>query len=305
MDGLVLNIMRFSVHDGPGIRTTVFLKGCPLRCWWCHNPESRRFEPELIFYEERCRHCDECKAVCRNPERCRACGACVEVCVAGARELAGRRMSVAEVMAEIEKDVVCFDESGGGATISGGEPLAQPRFTEALLAACREARIHTVLDTCGFADRDTMLRVAALADLVLFDVKLLDPGRHALYTGVSSEPILGNLEALAKAGADVVVRMPFIPGINDDCAGVPELLKRLGLRRLDLLPYHAIAVRKYQRLGIDYPCAATPEPPAAQVEELADRLRGLGLSVNIGGRRDRTSGSAAAVQPGGQALAFH
>ena len=296
--GLVLNIMRFSVHDGPGIRTTVFLKGCPLDCAWCHNPESQGFRPTLLYFEERCRLCGDCRAACPNGaiavegrirtlrEVCRGCGMCVEACAAGAREIAGRRMTLAEVLAEVGKDTVFFDESGGGVTLSGGEPLAQPRFSEALLAACRGRGIHTVLDTCGFAARETLLRVAAQADLVLYDLKMLDSARHAAQTGVSNIQILGNLEALMETGCDVVARFPLIPTVNDDpaeVAGLAAWLARAGLKRLDVLPYHRIGRDKYRRLGASYKLEGLWEPSAAEVEAIAGRFRREGLAVKVGG----------------------
>lgn len=296
--GLVFHIMRFSLHDGPGIRTTVFLKGCPLSCWWCHNPESQSFEPSLMYFEDRCRRCGDCLAVCPSsainysdgrigrPITCQACGACVEACVAGARELAGRRMAVSEVVREVERDVIFFDESGGGVTFSGGEPLSQPRFTEALLEACRARRIHSALDTCGLAEPDLLLRVSAKADLVLYDLKLLDTARHASYTGVPNALILGNLEALVAAGRPVRVRFPLIPGVNDgaeEIAELMQLLARLGLRHLDLLPYHRIGIDKYRRLGMPARLGDQPSPSAAQISQIAGQFEQHGFAVKIGG----------------------
>lgn len=287
--GLVFNIMRFSLADGPGIRTTVFLKGCPLRCTWCHNPEGQASHPSLMLFEERCRHCGDCELVCPHGlTACETCGRCVEACVAEARKLAGRAMSVAEVLAEIERDVVFFDGSGGGVTISGGEPLAQPQFAEALLAACRARRIHTALDTCGAAPADLLLRVSAHADLVLFDVKLTDSKLHAAHTGAPNEAILDNLRALAAAGRPIVVRYPLIPGLNDGEPALFELaalLRALGLRRLDLLPYHRMGADKYRRLGLARTGEDIAEPDAAEVAGIAGLLRGEGLEVNVGGKR--------------------
>jgi pyruvate formate lyase activating enzyme len=300
MTGVVFNIMRFSVHDGPGIRTAVFLKGCPLRCWWCHNPESQSFQPGLMLFEERCRQCGECVPVCPHggiadpalglkiPEACDACAACVETCVAGAREMAGQRMSVAEVVAAVERDVVFFDEAGGGVTLTGGEPASQPDFAEAVLRACRERGIHTALDTCGAAPAAAFARVSAAADLVLFDLKLMSPDRHADYTGAPNDVILSNLQALAAAGQKVVVRFPMIPGINDgpeEIEALLEILRRNGLRRVDLLPYHRIGMDKYKRLGMECRMNGVMPPEAERVAEIAAALRNEGLTVGIGGSR--------------------
>lgn len=285
--GLIFHVMRFSLRDGPGIRTTVFLKGCPLRCSWCHNPEGQSFGPSLMFFEERCRHCGDCALVCPHGlTECEACGRCVEACVAEARQLAGHPMSVAEALAEIERDVVFFDESGGGVTLSGGEPLAQPEFAGALLAACRARGIHTALDTCGMAPADVLLRVAAHADLVLFDLKAMRGGLHVEYTGAPNTAILGNLEALAAAGRSVIVRYPLIPGVNDDdgeLRAMAEFLRPLGLRRLDLLPYHRMGIDKYRRLGIRCPLEVFPSPDPARADEVAEALRRQGLEVRMGG----------------------
>ena len=296
--GVVFNIMRFCLHDGPGIRTTVFLKGCPLACRWCHNPESRAPEPAVMYVGERCLLCGDCIEACpegaisRGAETmlrsaaCTACGTCVEVCVAEARAVAGRRMTVRQAVAEIERDVVFFDESGGGVTFSGGEPLAQPRFLEALLEACRVRRIHTVLDTCGLAEPGSFLRIAGKADLVLYDLKFIDAAKHRASTGATNEAILANLAALARAGRPLVVRVPVIPGINDgdeELAAVAALLLRLGVPRIDLLPYHKIGVNKYARLNLQYQLPGLEPPAAARMEELAGGLRRQGFTIRIGG----------------------
>ena len=295
--GVVFNIMRFALHDGPGIRTTVFLKGCPLHCWWCHNPESQEFAPSPMYFANRCRLCYDCVAVCPNGLRfedgspvtspeCTRCGDCAEACVAGARQLAGRRVTASEVLAECERDVVFYDESGGGVTVSGGEPLSQPEFTEALLAGCRERHIHTALDTCGFADRESALRVSRAADLVLYDLKLLDSAAHRKYTGVPSEPILANLAALTEAGRNLIVRIPLIPGVNDDresLGALTDFVWLLGLRRIDLLPYHKIGVDKYGRLGRRRPMGEVEPLPETELSRIAADLAGRGFAIRIGG----------------------
>jgi pyruvate formate lyase activating enzyme len=299
--GVVFNIMRFALHDGPGIRTTVFLKGCPLRCLWCHNPESQEFQPSPMYFANRCRLCYHCLAACSNgairfedgtlvtSPACTRCGNCAEACVAGARQLAGKRVTVSEVLAECERDVVFFDESGGGMTVSGGEPLSQPDFAEALLAGCRERRIHTALDTCGFADREVALRVSRYADVVLYDLKLLDSAAHRKYTGVPSEPILANLAALTEAGRNLIVRVPLIPGVNDSpesLGALADFVWQLGLRRIDLLPYHKIGADKYGRLGRARPLGDAEPPPAAELNAIAEDLASRGFAVRIGGSDD-------------------
>ena len=297
--GMVLNVTRFSVHDGPGIRTTVFFKGCPLDCWWCHNPESQSFRPQPMYLEERCLHCGDCLALCpehaiedvdgamrSRPDLCLRCGVCVEACQAAAREIAGRRMGLAELMAEIEKDVVFFDQSGGGVTLSGGEPVSQHRFAAGLLGACRDRGIHTVLETCGYAHREPFLKLALMADLVLFDLKTLDREKHKRYTGVRNDQILRNLEALARSGRPPVVRIPLIPGINDsddDLRQFAGYLYPAGVRRVDLLPYHRIGSDKYQRLAAPFRLPDLTQPTASEVERFTEALAQTGCEVKVGG----------------------
>ena len=291
--GRVFDVQRYSLHDGPGIRTTVFLKGCPLACRWCHNPESQSFAPEVLVTAERCLSCGTCATACEHgapppgDARCTACGACVEACPAGARRLAGRETTVAEVMREVLRDRVFYDDSGGGVTFSGGEPLAQPAFLAALLDASRAAGIHTAVDTCGFAPRGRLMALAPRVDLFLFDVKIVDDARHRALTGVPSAPILANLRALAAAGAAVWIRVPVVPGLNDaedDLAAAAAVVAALpGAHRVSLLPYHRTGAAKARRLGRARPDIGAEPPPRARLEELAAIFRERGLVTNIGG----------------------
>jgi pyruvate formate lyase activating enzyme len=298
--GRILEIQRFSMHDGPGIRTTVFLKGCPLRCWWCHNPESQLRHDEIVVRKERCIACRACEDACEqggvsrgddgptiDRERCIRCGACAEVCYAEAIQLAGRDMTAAQLAAEIERDVAFFDQSGGGVTLSGGEPLAQPEFTAEVLQACRARGIHTAIETCGFAPWRAFEQVLPHVDLILYDVKLLDDAAHRQYTGVSNELILANLGRLAQEGREVVLRFPLVPGVNDapdHVAALGRLAADLGtVRRIDILPYHHIATEKYSRLDRGYSLPDVRPPADEAVASCAHILGEFGLEVGIGG----------------------
>jgi pyruvate formate lyase activating enzyme len=261
--GLVFDIKRYAIHDGPGIRTTVFLKGCPLRCPWCQNPESVRAGAEVAFFEQRCVRCGTCEQVCpedavdpatRRPvdERCTRCGQCTTTCPGMAREIVGTSMSVEEVVRAVERDTVFHDESGGGVTFSGGEPLLQAEFLRACLIRLRSFGCHTAVDTTGFAREEVVLDIAVHADLFLYDLKLMDARRHEQLVGVSNEPILRNLRAVVERGTPVWIRVPLLPGINDDEQNLTQLAEFLRDLRADLpvqlLPYHRVGTGKLDRL---------------------------------------------------------
>ena len=298
VSGIIFNIMRFATHDGPGIRTTVFFKGCPLSCWWCHNPESQGFLPDRLYFEDRCRHCLDCAAACPQQaihemdgvlctsDACTLCGHCAQICMAEARQIAGRRYALSELMAEIEKDLVFFDDSGGGVTLSGGEPLSQPAFAAAFLGACREHGISTAIETCGFAQPAAFRAVALAADLVLFDLKLVDREKHMRYTGAANDLILTNLEELVALGRPVAVRIPVVPGINDsaeDIAAFEGYLRTLRPQAIELLPYHHIGADKYRRLGRTYPLGNARQPAAADLVAFRNALARAGLNVTLRG----------------------
>ncbi len=290
--GMIFDIKHYALHDGPGIRTTVFFKGCPLSCWWCHNPESQRTTPELLLHPERCIGCDRCRVACPSGaidsrDRCGSCGACADACPADARVIAGKTMTVDEVMAEIRKDSAFYDESGGGVTFSGGEPLCQPAFLRALLERCRAEEIHTVVDTSGFAQRDLLLSVGRLTDLILYDLKHMDPDQHERLTGVSNALILDNLRTLTSTGARLRIRVPIIPGNNDDLANIDATAQFVasltGVNEIDILPYHGSAAEKYRKMGLPYRLHELTPPSDLHMQAIAARLRSYGLSVRIGG----------------------
>lgn len=297
--GIVFNIQRYSIQDGPGIRTTVFLKGCPLRCGWCHNPEGQSPAPQLMLVETRCIGCGECAVVCplcegiaeRKPalvlaDRCKVCGRCVEACPTGARRIVGRRMSTSEVMSELLKDEVFYAESGGGVTFSGGEPLAQPAFLGDLLRACRASGLHTAIDTCGFGSAETVVALGQLADLLLFDIKLMDDALHRRYTGVSNEQILANLRALDAVHRNIWLRVPLIPGITDAPENLEATAKLAGslrnVRRITVLPYHKTGVQKFRRLGMECALESLEPPTQQQLHAAAAVFESVGLPVALG-----------------------
>jgi pyruvate formate lyase activating enzyme len=299
----VFNIQRCSIHDGPGIRTTVFIKGCPLRCDWCHNPESLDGAPEVSIDGNKCTACGACIEACpesggerpaRGPDwddgDCRRCGACAEACPGEARELIGEARAVADLVAEVERDRPFFEASGGGVTFSGGEPLCYPTFLAACLEACRAKGLHTAVDTSGFASKKVVSDISRLADVLLYDLKHMDPGAHGEHTGVGNERILENLRALSAEGAEIWIRFPLIPGFNDDDANLEAMagfIDSLPNRHpLFVLPYHPAGVDKHRRLGKTPPDVDYRRPSDEAVETVIARLRSYGLEVHAGGAHE-------------------
>jgi pyruvate formate lyase activating enzyme len=286
--GLVFNVQRFSVHDGPGLRSTVFMKGCPLRCAWCHNPESQAPGTAFVRLPNRCMRCGRCSdQELANPVVSGRNPLDVESCPTGALQAVGEAIEVSALVRRLLRDRIFFDDSGGGVTFSGGEPLSQAAFVTDAMRRLRAEGVHTALDTCGFGRWSDLRDAAAQADLVLYDVKLVDDARHRAATGVSSRPILDNLRALAAIHSNIWVRVPVVPGVNDDEANLEATLAVLrplrGIARVDLLPYHPTGEAKFARVGMACALKGTARPATAHLEVLAAHVRAAGLTATIGG----------------------
>ncbi len=290
MDGTILKISRFCTDDGPGIRTTVFLKGCPLSCIWCHNPESQRKDPEIWYIEEKCVGCRKCADVCENNchtfnegshkidfGKCKACMKCADICPADALEVIGKKVSVDKIVAEVEKDIVFYKNSGGGVTVSGGEPLLQSDFTAEILRSCKEKGIHTAIETSGAANKEALEKVMKYCDLVLFDIKETNAEAHKDYTGANFSLVINSLKTINEMGIPFIVRMPVIPGLNDrkdHFDAVKNIVCDMPhCKAIEIMPYHSLGAYKYKQLGKKYRCEDIAEPAKSTVDEWRQCVR--------------------------------
>ncbi len=305
-NALVFNIQKFCLHDGPGIRTTVFLKGCPLQCLWCCNPEGITSYNELMYVTPRCVGCKSCVSICPRAalkpseddkveidrSKCNNCGMCTDVCPSEALRMSAHEMTVEEVMAEVRKDRIFYELSGGGITLSGGEPLSHPFFAVELLKQCKKEGINTALETSGYSSPKTLKEVLHYVDYLLYDVKHTDPKKHEVFTGKSNEIILKNLEYITSIYpvARLTARVPLIPGFNDSSEEVLSIVgfvASLGIKNVDVLPFHKLGASKYKYLGRDFKldAAKTLNPKSEQLLELKELIEGKfrGIKARVGG----------------------
>ncbi|WP_092222277.1 glycyl-radical enzyme activating protein [Desulforhopalus singaporensis] len=300
--GLVFDIKKYAINDGPGIRVAVFLKGCPLNCAWCHNPESISPKVEKMYNPDKCIGCQYCIESCpedacfltpdgivTDRNLCTGCGECAKICPTQAAEMSGRVVTVVDIAEIAEKERLFFDQSGGGVTISGGEPLLQPEFLKALLDELGARSIHRAVDTTGFAPSELMLDVAGRTDLFLYDLKMMDSNRHKKWTGVGNEKILHNLRLLSETEAEIHIRIPLIRGVNDDIDNIERTaafissLKGGSAKTINLLPYHNIMVNKYKKLGRYYNPGEISEPGNEDLSAIVEIFSKYGLSATVGG----------------------
>lgn len=294
MIGKLLNIQRCSIHNGPGIRTTAFLKGCPLTCIWCHNPESQSFKSEVMKNSEKCSKCSKCIEVCRascidehgtDIDKCVECELCMDYCVSEARELVGREIKASKLVSELLKDRGFFESSGGGVTLSGGEALSQGRFTIEVARQLHSKGVSVALDTCGFVRSKDLEEISKYIDIFLYDIKVMDREKHILYTGVDNDLIHSNLRLLASLGAKINIRIPLIEGINTSEAevdGVLNLLDEMDIEKISILPYHEAGVHKYKKLDMDYKKINMSRPSKETIECIVGRYSNK-YKVEVGG----------------------
>ncbi|MGL4912367.1 MAG: trans-4-hydroxy-L-proline dehydratase activase [Romboutsia sp.] len=299
---LVINIQKCSIHDGPGIRTTIFFKGCPLKCAWCHNPESQSYTKEVMYNKEQCRNCEICMSKCPNnaiykendniylsKEKCIFCETCLDYCLNNAREIVGKEYSIKEIMKEIEKDMIFYEQSNGGVTLSGGEVMAlNIDFIKELLKSCSDKGIHTSIDTCGYTSFDNFDKVLPYTKLFLYDIKLIDCKKHKLFTDVDNTLILNNVKKLSEKGANINIRIPLIEGVNVDDENIEikkiiSFLLPLNIKYVNLLPYHDIGMYKYQKLYKEYKGFEFKCPSDYKLEEIKNLFEENDFTIKVGG----------------------
>jgi pyruvate formate lyase activating enzyme len=299
INGLIFDIKRFAVHDGPGIRTTIFFKGCPLSCWWCHNPEGILKKQEIIYYDYKCINCGKCIDICsqnaikknnttpaRNHVLCKSCGKCVKICPTASQQLVGKQYSTEEIINEIKKDLIYFESSSGGVTFSGGEPLMQPIFLRDVLKQCKNKGIHTALDTSGYASKYILNSIINYVDLFLYDMKIINNNQHEKYTGMSNEIILKNLKTLESNKKNVILRFTVVKGITDTRENINNVLNLVSslkkIYKIDLLTFHNVK-EKYFRLGKEYKLNNIQSPTNDEINNIKDQFVQRGFNVKIGG----------------------
>ena len=297
MEGIIFDITRGSFVDGYGIRTTIFLKGCPLRCLWCCNPESQNPAPQLKVVAEDCNSCGACERLCDaitsvsplNVEfsKCTLCGKCFDVCPTPTLSVWGSPWTIDKAFCELMKDKPYYDRSGGGVTIGGGEATLQGEFTYALMKRLQEAGVHVAIDTCGYTTSETGVRILEEADLLLFDLKGIDPEKHKAYTGVNNQRIIDNLRHRGELGKDVIIRLPLIPGYTDDDETLQkeaELIQEVGcVHRVDLLPFHDFGKIKYAQTGKEYKLPELKRQSKERLQEIAEIIKRSGVPTQVGG----------------------
>jgi len=300
---LITSIQKYSIHDGDGIRTTIFFKGCPLHCVWCHNPETQNYDRQVMYDKERCAGCQSCRKACpsgaihkadgkveTDPDRCDRCGTCIDYCMLNLREIAGEEYSTEELLAQVKKDEMFYEESGGGVTLSGGEVMTMDMdYVEELVKKFYKAGITVTIDTCGYAPYENFARILPYVDTFLYDIKTMDPELHRQYIGVDNKLILGNLERLSEAGARIYVRIPTIREVNGSAESMQQIIdylteKHINAVQVNLLPYHNTGAGKYDKLGESYKGVKLHAPEQEEMEQFVKLFQKAGFrNTKIGG----------------------